>query len=133
MKALRKVALRLPDTEEGVACEGTPAERRTVKARKKAFVFLGVSDVMVKLDGSIAEARRLAAKEPSRFKVGTNGWVKATFDGNARPPLDVLERWIEESYGLITGRGDAPRAAARAKVASAKTPSARKPRRSGRT
>jgi len=49
VKALRKLALGYPGTEEGVACEGTALEKRTVKARGKAFVFLGVSEVLLKL------------------------------------------------------------------------------------
>lgn len=61
--ALRKLALRYPDAEEGVACEGTAIEKRTVKAGKKAFVFLGVSDVLLKLDESLPEATRLARKD----------------------------------------------------------------------
>jgi ribosomal protein L9 len=60
MKALRRAALRHPDVHEGVSCEGTSLEKRTVKARNKAFVFLGVADVMVKLKASLSEAVRMA-------------------------------------------------------------------------
>ncbi len=41
VEALRKLALALPEVEEGVSCAGTALERRTVKVRDKAFVFLG--------------------------------------------------------------------------------------------
>ncbi len=100
--ALRKLALRHPDAEEGVACEVTAVEKRTVKAGKKAFVFLGVSDVMLKLAESLPEARRLASKDPS-YRVGANGWVKATFGDGASPPLDLLAKWIDESHRLAAG------------------------------
>jgi hypothetical protein len=101
MPRLRKLALRHPDVEEGVACAGTALEKRTVKARKKAFVFLGVGDIMLKLRESLPEATRCTAREPARYKVGANGWVKATFTDDEPPVFDLLEKWIAESYRLV--------------------------------
>jgi hypothetical protein len=101
IKALRRAALRHPDTHEGVACEGTSLEKRTVKAHRKAFVFLGLCDVMLKLRASLPEARKLARAEPERYKVGANGWVKARFQDGHVPPLARLEAWIDESYQLM--------------------------------
>ncbi len=101
MHALRKVALRFPGTEEGVACEGTPIESRTVKARNKAFLFIRVDHARLKLRESLPAATRLAAKEPEHFQVGAGGWVKATFSNDWAVPLDILERWIGESYRLV--------------------------------
>jgi predicted DNA-binding protein (MmcQ/YjbR family) len=92
-KALRQAALRHPETEEGVACEGTPLEKRTVKVKGKAFLFLGATDAMVKLDASRAEAKRLG------LKVGSGGWVKVTFDGATK--VETLKKWIDESYRLM--------------------------------
>ena len=101
MKALRRAALRHPDTHEGVSCEGTSLEKRTVKAHKKAFVFLGAADLMVKLRDSLPEAARLAAREPDRYRAGAHGWVKATLPDGEAPPLALLERWIDESYRVV--------------------------------
>jgi hypothetical protein len=103
---LRKHALRHADVEEGVACEGTPLERRTVKAKKKAFVFLGLSDVMLKLRDSLVEASKLASKSPGLLRVGANGWVKVE-DARALP-LSTLSRWIDESYVLVAGATGTP-------------------------
>jgi YjbR len=103
MKALRRAALRHPDVHEGVSCEGTSLERRTVKAGNKAFVFLGVADVMVKLSTSLSEATRLAKKEPLRYKAGARGWVTARLSEDHTPPMALLERWIDESYHLAVG------------------------------
>ncbi len=96
ISALRKRALRHPDTSEGVACEGTALEKRTVKAGSKSFLFLGLSDAMFKLTDSAAEATRLG------LKVGKNGWVSVKLDG--APPLARLEKWVDESYRAVAGR-----------------------------
>ncbi len=97
--ALRKIALRFADTEEGVACEGTALEKRTIRAGGKAFLFLGASDAMMKLRESLGEAVGLAATEPGRYRVGANGWVTVQLDGAAPPGR--LEAWIAESHALV--------------------------------
>lgn len=112
MLALRNAAMRYPGTEEGVACEGTPIESRTVKARNKAFLFLRVDHARLKLRESLPEANKLATKQPGRLQVGAGGWVKATLTNDGTTQLDVLERWIGESYRLIAGP---PAAAAKGK------------------
>src|ERR1700733_9236247 len=101
IEPLRKHALALPDAVEGVACEGTPAERRTVRTNEKAFVFLGTADVMLKLADSLDEARPLAAKEPDRYRPGSGGWTKISFDASSPPDVPRLKRWIEESHRLM--------------------------------
>jgi hypothetical protein len=103
MQALRKAALHHPGTEEGVACEGTPIESRTVKARNKAFLFLTIGHARLKLRESLPEATRLALKRPHQFQVGSGGWVKASLSADGTTPLDVLERWVGESYRLMAG------------------------------
>lgn len=101
--ALREFAMRLPGAEEGVACAGTALEKRTIKAKNKAFLFLGLSDAMLKLGPSLEEAVALATLEPGRVKVGAHGWVTVKLDEKA-PPLELLQRWIEESHRVVSGR-----------------------------
>ncbi len=101
MKALREAALRFPGTQEGVACAGTTLEKRTIRAKDKAFLFLGASDAVLKLRDSYAEAERLAAKDPARYAPGGHGWVRVTVPGDGSTPRDVLERWAGESYRLL--------------------------------
>lgn len=98
---LREAALAVPEATEGVACEGTPLEKHTVKVRNKAFLFLGRADAMLKLVESLDEAVRLAAEDPDHYKVGAHGWVTIRFDVDGDPPLERLLRWIDESRRAI--------------------------------
>jgi predicted DNA-binding protein (MmcQ/YjbR family) len=99
IRKLRDIALSYPGVEEGVACEGTALEKRTIKARKKAFVFLGVADVMLKLGPLVDEAMALATAEPGRCKVGAHGWVTVQLDESSES--EQLARWLDESYRLV--------------------------------
>ena len=103
-----------------------------MKAGKKAFLFLGLSDAMFKLTGSAAEATRLG------LKVGKNGWVSVKLDG--APPLARLEKWVDESYRAVavpsrevrpgvTSRRRRPRRRARSRGSRAACARARAPRR----
>ena len=124
MQALRKFALRLPQSEEGVACEGTALESRTIKTQSKAFLFLRSTEARLKLGKSLKEATKLAAKEPEKYRVGAGGWVLVKFD-DATDPLDVLQRWVAESHGLFgakrAGSGSVARNARRAGDSSKRT------------
>jgi len=121
-EALRRLALQLPMAEEGIACAGTALEKRTIKAGSKAFLFLGATDAMLKLSDSLAEAEKYAVQEPESCKVGAHGWVTAKIGGaRGAVPLDVLQRWTLESYGLL-----APRKLASTKTAAARPGSKRR-------
>lgn len=100
MADVRKIAMQLPETQEGTSCN-----KSAFKAGKKSFLFLGGDDdsynLMVKLDESLPEAAKLAAKQPDNYKAGLHGWTSLVFSHGAGPPKGVLERWIEESYRLL--------------------------------
>lgn len=100
-QALRSAALGLPETEEGIACAGTSLEKRTIKVKGKAFLFLGPVDAMLKLSVSLAEAANLAAQEPARYKVGAHGWTTITFGNFESLPVATLVKWVAESYQLL--------------------------------
>jgi hypothetical protein len=103
MQALRRFALRLPDTEEGVACAGTALESRTVRTRGKAFLFLRATEARLKLQASLKDAAARAAKEPGRYVVGSGGWVLVKLD-DSTDPIRGLEGWIAESHALFAGQ-----------------------------
>jgi hypothetical protein len=125
MKALRKIALGLPETEAGIACKGTAVECATVMVRNKAFLFLGKKEIRLKLDESLDEAGKLAAEEPEVYKVGAKGWISITVAGIESAPAGVLDRWIGESYRLFAPKKLAAKDVKAAKpIRKAKKPAA---------
>jgi hypothetical protein len=100
LKKLAAIAVRLPDAEQGVACEGTVVESSTMKVNGKAFLFLRQSQAMLKLGKSLAEAAAIGESEPEAVRAGAGGWVKVMFE-DGPPPMPRMERWIRESYGLF--------------------------------
>jgi hypothetical protein len=63
---LRSLALSCPKTKEGIACAGTALEKRTIKVRGKAFLFLGGKDATLKLADSLPQATQLARQQPQQ-------------------------------------------------------------------
>ena len=108
MNALRTLALKYPDCEEGIACKGTAIECTTFKVKGKAFLFVSRAEIRLKLGDSIDEATKLAAKEPPRYVVGANGWTKITFNDDEPLPMAIVTRWIDESYRLMAPKASAP-------------------------
>ncbi len=101
LEALRSLALTYPEAEEGIACQGTALECSAFKARKKTFLFVSARELKVKLGDSLAEAKKLAKAEPARIQVGVHGWVTVKFSDEQTSPLEILKRWIDESYRLL--------------------------------
>jgi predicted DNA-binding protein (MmcQ/YjbR family) len=87
------------------AWEDHPWGETVAKVKTKVFVFLGLSDgglsLSVKLPDSGTFALGLEWAEPTHYGLGKAGWVTARFPPRAKPPLDVLKKWIDESYRAI--------------------------------
>jgi hypothetical protein len=100
MQRGRKIALNLPEVEEGTSCN-----KSAFQVRKKSFCFMGQKDdsynVMVKLVDSLPEAEKLQTDSPERFKVGLHGWTTLIFPHSESPPSGLLEKWIVESYRTL--------------------------------
>jgi predicted DNA-binding protein (MmcQ/YjbR family) len=101
--ALRTFALGLPG-----AYEEFPWGERVVKVNKKIFVFFGVESDLdtkfglgVKLPVSAVDVLSLPFAEPSGYGLGKSGWVTLRFLPDDQLPLDMLQRWILESYRAI--------------------------------
>ncbi len=97
---LRELALSFPETREDF-----PWGERVVKVRRKVFLFLGREgsglSLTVKLPGSATFALDLPFCEPTGYGLARSGWVTARFSPKGRPPLELLERWVEESYRAV--------------------------------
>ena len=101
LQTLRQAALCHPDVEEGLACEGTAIESATYKVKGKAFLFPRPEKAMLKLDGSLEEALKLATEKPACYKVGSGAWVTITLSNPKDISMEVLSRWIAESHKLF--------------------------------
>ena len=103
---IRLKASRYPGVDEGTACT-----QSSFKTGKQAFLFIGMQGgrfkAMFKLRQSMAEATRLAGKEPDCFEVGSTGWVTARFTADKPLPKKLWEKWLDESYELscVAGAG----------------------------
>jgi len=102
-RRLRRFALAYPE-----AWEDHPWGESVVKVKKKVFLFLGRSDgtlsLSVKLPESATIALGLPFVEPTGYGLGRSGWVTAQFATGARIPIEILERWIDESYRAVAPR-----------------------------
>lgn len=97
---LRTYALGFPEAREDF-----PWGERVVKVRDKVFVFLGREDealgVTVKLPSSGLMALSLPFASPTGYGLGKSGWVTARFGPKDKLPMDMLRKWIEESYRAV--------------------------------
>ncbi len=87
------------------AAEDFPWGERVIKVNKKVFVFLGHSDgglsMATKLPNSGVAALTLPFAEPTGYGLGKSGWVTAHFNSNQKAPVQLLCRWIDESYRAV--------------------------------
>src|SRR5687768_14456574 len=101
-EALRAFALGFPEAREDF-----PWGERVVKVKDKVFVFLGRDDeaewgVTVKLPSSGLLVLGLPFASPTGYGLGKSGWVTVKFTArDTPPPLDVLRKWIAESYRAV--------------------------------
>lgn len=101
--ALRKHALSYPEAHEDF-----PWGERVVKVKGKVFLFLGKHEeklgLSVKLPSSASFALGLPFASPTPYGLGKSGWVTARFARREKPPLDLLMKWIDESYRAVASK-----------------------------
>src|SRR6478609_10105670 len=99
-EALRACAMIYPLTRED-----HPWGHSAFKVKDKVFLFLGLDDkglsLSVKLPESRFEALELPFCEPTHYGMGKHGWVTAAFGPHAKPPLDLIKKWIDESFRAV--------------------------------
>ena len=99
-ETLRRHGLALPE-----AVEEFPWGHSALKVRGKTFVFLNRSEEELSLSVKLPASRDCALifdwAEPTGYGLGRSGWISARFGPDDEPDLELLERWIVESYKAI--------------------------------
>ena len=97
---LRTHGLTLPE-----AVEEAPWGHCALKVRKKTFVFLNIDESELSMSAKLPVSRDFALifdfAEPTGYGLGRSGWVTARFGPKDEPDLELLQRWIAESYRAV--------------------------------
>ena len=100
--ALREFGLAFPE-----AVEDFPWGHTAVKVRGKTFLWLDQGEkgdglsLTVKLPVSRDFALVFDFAEPAGYGLGRSGWISCRFAKDEAPDLDLLKRWIAESYRAV--------------------------------
>ena len=101
-EALRAHGLGMPE-----ASEDFPWGHCALKVRGKTFAWLdkdkdeGRLGLTVKLPVSRDFALVFDFAEPAGYGLGRSGWISCRFARGEAPDLDLLRRWIAESYRAV--------------------------------
>ena len=99
-EALRAFGLAMPE-----AAEDFPWGHTALKVRGKTFAWLDGSEDRLSLTVKLPVSRDFATvfdfAEPAGYGLGRSGWVSCRFPAGEAPDLDLLRRWISESYRAV--------------------------------
>ena len=97
---LRAHGLALPE-----AVEEFPWGHSALKVRGKTFVFLNLEEARFSLSTKLPASRDFALvfdfAEPTGYGPGRAGWITSAFAPGDDIDIDLLKRWIVESYRAI--------------------------------
>ena len=97
---LRAHGLALPE-----AVEEHPWGHSALKVRGKTFVFLNLEAERLSLSTKLPVSRDFALMldftEPTGYGLGRAGWITSAFGPGDAIDLELVERWIVESYRSI--------------------------------
>lgn len=100
--ALRAFGLAFPE-----AAEDFPWGHTALKVRGKTFAWLDQDQeedrlgLTVKLPVSRDFALVFDFAEPAGYGLGRSGWISCRFGRDETPDLDLMKRWIAESYRAV--------------------------------
>ncbi len=97
---LRVFGLSLPE-----AVEEMPWGHSALKVRKKTFIFLNLEEQQLSLSVKLPVSRDFALifewAEPTGYGLGRSGWITGRFAPGAEIDLELLQRWLSESYRAV--------------------------------
>ena len=97
---LRAHGLAFPEAEEDF-----PWGHTALKVRGKTFLWLaeedGVFSLTVKLPVSRDFAETFDFAAPAGYGLGRSGWISCRFAPGETPDLDLMKRWLAESYRAV--------------------------------
>ena len=97
---LRAFGLTLPES-----VEEHPWGHSALKVRNKTFVFLNLEEGRFSLSAKLPVSRDFALMldftQATGYGLGRSGWVTSAFAAGEAIDLDLLKRWIAESYRAI--------------------------------
>ena len=98
--AIRAYGLGFPEAEEDF-----PWGHTALKVRGKTFAWLGDEDerfgMTVKLPVSRDFAELFDFASPAGYGLGRSGWISCRFAPGEEPDLDLMKRWLVESYRAV--------------------------------
>ncbi len=98
LRALRSFGLDFPGTHTKSPWPG----HLDLAVADKTFAYLSLEgeplSISCKLPRSSALALTMPQCSPTPYGLGKSGWVSAKFDSKEKPPVQLLQAWIEESY-----------------------------------
>lgn len=99
-ETLRSFGLGLPEAQEDF-----PWGHSALKVKGKTFVWLDRSDGIFSMTVKLPVSRDFALvfdfAAPAGYGLGRSGWISCRFEGGKEPDLDLLKRWIAESYRAV--------------------------------
>jgi predicted DNA-binding protein (MmcQ/YjbR family) len=97
---LRRHGLAFPE-----ASEDFPWGHTALKVRGKTFVWLDESDGGLSLTVKLPISRDFALvfdfAAPAGYGLGRSGWISCRFAAGEEADVDLLKRWIAESYRAV--------------------------------
>jgi predicted DNA-binding protein (MmcQ/YjbR family) len=97
---LRSQGLAFPE-----AVEDFPWGHTALKVRNKTFGWLDESDGALSLTVKLPVSRDFALvfdfAAPAGYGLGRSGWISCRFGTSETPDLDLLKRWLAESYRAV--------------------------------
>ena len=98
---LRDHGLAFPE-----ASEDFPWGHSALKVRNKTFAWLSedearISYFTVKLPVSRDFAELFDFAAPAGYGLGKSGWITCSFQPGEEPDVDLMKRWLAESYRAV--------------------------------